>query len=113
LIFERSKNMPLGSGQNIPLALSGQCVTEYGVGLRRYNRAQAIETVAVNQYRKSGKGITYMDLLSNRIAFNKMQSQTTLKYCLARNILFTLGNFKPQQYYPVCLKSEISYKIYQ
>jgi hypothetical protein len=113
LIFETPKNIPIDSGQNIPLALLGQCVTnniDKSKRQRRYNKAQVIETIAVSQYRKNGKGITYKDLLSSGVASNKEQARVTLKYCVGRNILFTLGNYKPQQYYPVCLKSEISKK---
>jgi hypothetical protein len=109
LILEPSKNIPIGSGQNIPLALLGQCVPSCS-RQRRYTKAREVETLAVNQYKKNGKGITYRDLLSNGLAFNKAQAQITLKHCLARNVLFTLGNYKPQQYYPICIKSEISKK---
>ena len=79
-------------------------------GLRRYTRAREIETLAVSKYKSNSKGIAYADLLSNELAFSKKQAQITLKHCLKRNILFTLGNYKPQRYYPVCLKSEISKK---
>ncbi|HEU4824582.1 MAG TPA: hypothetical protein VFS97_14255 [Nitrososphaeraceae archaeon] len=106
---EPSKNIPIVSGQNIPLALLGQCVASC-YRQRRYTKAREIETLAVNQYKKNGKGITYRNLLSNGLAFNKAQAQITLKHCLTRNVLFTLGNYKPQQYHPTCLKSEISKK---
>lgn len=107
MIIESSSKVPIGSGQNIPLALLGQCVARRQ---RRYTRAREIETLAVNQYKKNGKGITYRVLLSNGFAISKRQAQTTLKHSFKRNILFTLGNYKPQRYYPVCLKSEITKK---
>jgi hypothetical protein len=113
LIPEHSKNIPLDYNQNIPLVPLGQCVTKYSYKnpmQRRYNKANAIETASVDQYKKNGRGITYSDLLYNGVALNKTQAQVTLKHCLARKILFTLGNHKPQQYYPTCLKSEISKK---
>jgi hypothetical protein len=113
LIIEPSKNIPIGLGQNIPLAVSGQCVASFSGKYkrqRRYNKAQVIETIAINQYKKNGKGITYRDLLASGVATNKIQAQVTLKHCLVSNILFTLRNYKPQQYYPTCLKSEISKK---
>ena len=109
-MIEPSKNIPIDSGQNIPLALLGQCVANCSRRQRRYNKAQVIETIAVNQYRKNGKGIIYRDLLSNGLASNKAQAQITLKHCLARDVLFTVGNHKPQRYYPTCLKSKISKK---
>jgi hypothetical protein len=77
----------------------------------RYTRGQVIENLAISKYKNNGKGITYKDLLLNGFASNKGQAQITLKHCLRRNILFTLGNYKPQRYYPVCLKSEISKNI--
>jgi hypothetical protein len=110
LTIEPFKNIPIDFGQNIPLALSRQHLPRHSIrdqNKRRYNKSQTIETVAVNQYKKNGKGITYRDLLPTGIASNKTQAQVTLKHCLARKILFTLGNCKPQQYYPARLKSEI------
>jgi hypothetical protein len=110
LNFESCKNIPIDSGQNIPLAQSRQCITKYSGNnqkQRRYNKVQTIEAVAVSQYRKTGKGITYRDLLSSGVAINKTQARVTLKHCITRNVLFTLGNYKPQQYYPTCLKPEI------
>jgi len=64
--------------------------------------------LAVDKYNKNGKGITFNHLLSAGLASHKQQAQITLKHCLRMNLLFTLGNYKPQQYYPICLKSEIS-----
>jgi hypothetical protein len=110
LISESIKNIPSDSRQNVPLASSGQYVTKSGSKgrrQRRYTRAREIETLAIGKYKNYGKGITYKDLLSNKLAFSKMQAQITLKHCFRKNILFTLGNNKPQRYYPVCLKSEI------
>jgi hypothetical protein len=101
-----SKNIPIDSGQNIPLAQLGQCGT-YCNKQRRYTRAQDIETLAINKYKDNGRAITYKDLLSNGLAFSKVQAQITLKYCFKKNVLFTLRNHKPQQYYPTNLKSEI------
>ena len=75
---------------------------------RRYTRAQEVEKLAVDKYTKNGKGTTFNDLLSSGMASHKEQAQITLKHCLRMNLLFTLGNYKPQQYYPICLKSEIS-----
>jgi hypothetical protein len=105
-----SKNISIDSGRNIPLAQSGQCIAKYSGNnqkQRRYNKVQTIETVAVSQYRTSGKGITYRDLLSSGVAINKTQARVTLKHCIARNVLFAPGNYKPQRYYPTCLKAEI------
>lgn len=43
----------------------------------------------------------------NGLALHKQQAQSTLKYCFRQEILFTYSNRKPQQYYPVNIKSEI------
>jgi hypothetical protein len=110
LISKPIKNIPIDSSQNIPLSLLGQCAAKYrskNERQRRYTRAREIETLAVSKYKSNGKGITYKDLLSDGFASNKEQAQITLKYYFKRNILFSLGNYKPQRYYPGCLKSEI------
>jgi len=105
--MDLQKNIPISSSRNIPLAQLGR----YGMGgstsRRRYTRAQEVEKLAVNKYNKNGTGITFIDLLSAGLASHKKQAQISLKRCLGMN-LFTLGSRKPQQYYPICLKSEIS-----
>jgi len=102
------KNIPISSSQNIPLALLGQYGQCGYTKRRRYTRAQEIEKLAVQKYNKNGKGITFNDLLSAGMASHKEQAQITLKHCLRMGLLFSLGNHKPQQYYPSCLKSEVS-----
>jgi len=101
------KNIPIRSSQNIPLALLGQYGQCGYTKRRRYTRAQEIEKLAVEKYNKNGKGITFNDLLSAGMVSHKEQAQITLKHCLRMGLLFTLGNYKPQLYYPTCLKSEI------
>ena len=104
------KNIPIASNKNIPLALPGQCDETLGNekrNRRRYTRVKDIETLAVDKYKRNGKGITFRDLLSTRLALHKEQAQTTLKHCLKRGILITIENCKPQEYYPKLLKSEI------
>jgi hypothetical protein len=96
-------NTPIGYDQNTPLALSGQS----GGCRRRYTRSQEIENLAVSKYKMNAKGITFNDLLSSKLALHKEQAQTTLKYCIEKEILFTISKFKPQRYYPVCLKAEV------
>jgi hypothetical protein len=99
------QNIPIESTPSAPVGILGQC--QYRER-RRYTRTQKIEDLAVSKYNKNGKGITFNDLLSSRLVFHKEQAQNTLKRCLQRNILFTLAKHKPQQYYPTCLKAEIS-----
>ena len=110
MISKPIRNIPIDSSQNIPLALLGQCVGNCSRNdgkQRRYTKAHEIESLAVSKYKSNGEGITYKDLMSKGLAFSKAQAQVTLKHCFKGNILFTLGNYKPQRYYPGCLKSEI------
>jgi hypothetical protein len=100
------KNIPIVSSQNIPTTLSGQ-FDGGGCRSRRYTRAKYVERLAIEKYNKNGKGITFNDLLSYRLALHKEQAQTTLKHCLKSKDLFTISSHKPQQYYPTALKAEI------
>jgi hypothetical protein len=64
--------------------------------------------LAVDHYRtKKGTGITWKYLTEIGLAKNKQQAQDTLKYHLKKGILFTLGDKRPQQYYPTAIKSDI------
>ena len=74
---------------------------------RRYTRYQAIDRLATEKYKGTGKGISFNDLIHSGLSRHKRQAQDTLKRFRGRKILFTLGNHKPQQYYPFSLKSEI------
>ena len=111
---EVPENEPIDNCQNIPLGVLGQYERDRcnkGVLRRRYTKVKCIEDLGINKYRQNGRGICFKDLLSNSLAKHKKQAQATLKYCLSANVLFTPYNRKPQQYYPTCLKSEISNKI--
>lgn len=102
------KNIPIASSKNIPLALLAQCYGGFVGGYRsrrRYTRAEHIEKLAVDKYKKNGQGLTFNDLLSTGLASNK--KQITLKHYHNQGILFTISAHKPQQYYPLCIKSEI------
>jgi hypothetical protein len=103
------KNIPIGSSKNIPLSLLAQLDGGFvgGHKRRRYTRAEQIEKLAVDKYKKNGQGLIFGDLLRAGLARNKQQSQITLKYCRSKGILFIISAQKPQQYYPVCIKSEI------
>ena len=60
-----------------------------------------------SNYKKTGKGITFSDLMKFEVVSHKKQGQSLLKYALKRKILFTLQMCRPQIYYPISLKSEI------
>jgi hypothetical protein len=68
---------------------------------------KAIEQLALSKYKINGKGITFTDLLTNGLASSKNSAKDSLKYHRERGILFTLGNFRPQQYYPKSIESEV------
>jgi hypothetical protein len=102
-----AKNTPITSNQNVPLALLGQSGEDVYENRRRYTKAYEIEQLAVKKYRTNGKGITFNDVLRCGTAPHKEQAQTTLKHYLKKGVLFTLGDLRPQQYYPTCIKSDI------
>lgn len=98
-----NESIPLERGQNIPLALVGQCFPK-----GRYNKSKEFDEFTISKYRKRGKGITFEDLLSTGLAYDKKQAQTTLKYYLKKKLLFTLGARRPQEYFPRSIDQNIS-----
>jgi hypothetical protein len=82
-------------------------VGHYGSSRRRYTRAEEVGELAVCSYKKNGKGITFNDLLSNGLARNKGQAQTTLKHRLRKKIIFAPEKRRPQDYYPTSLKAGV------
>jgi hypothetical protein len=96
-------NGPIDSNENGLLTLLGQHTRLR----RRYTKTKVIEGLAINKYNCNGNGVTFNDLLKNGLARHKRQAQTTLKRCRANKILFTLGDHRPQRYYPTCLKYQI------
>jgi hypothetical protein len=103
-------NPPLHSTQNPPIALLVQC----GRGRKRqYTRAKEIETLAIEKFKKNGKGVTIQDLISNGLAMHKELAREKLKYCREKKILFTPLNVRPQQYFPTSIKSDILNKLYK
>jgi len=104
--LESSQNIPLGSGENIPLTLVGQCFPR-----RRYTKSEEINHLAINHYRRTGNGITFENLLSSGLAHHKEQARTTIKHCIEKKVLFAPRKLRPQQYYPVCLRSEVMKRI--
>lgn len=103
-------NVHIIQGGNTPFSALTQigASSRLGVGKQRiYIKVKEIENLAENQYGKNGRGITFTDLLAKGLATNKRHAQNKLKYCHDRNILFTLSNHKPQQYFPQILRSKI------
>jgi hypothetical protein len=89
------------------LDLVGQCFS----GCRSYIHSWKIIELATDKFKKTGKGITYKDLMDAGIALHKTHAQDILKYHLTRGNIFTLKNMRPQQYYPTKIKAEVIEKI--
>jgi hypothetical protein len=69
-ISDTFRNLPLGSNEIPPQSPIGKS----SYGSRSYNFSQTITDLAVNKFRKTGKGITYRDLMNNGIVIHKNQA---------------------------------------
>jgi hypothetical protein len=103
-------NLPLTDGKNIPLVLKAQVGP---ISSRSYLDPTQIIEIAIDEYKKYGKGLTYVSLLDRGLAKSKKQAQNILKYHLRKRTLFTLSDKRPQMYYPSCLRSEIRKREFQ
>src|SRR5207302_7559009 len=74
---------------------------------RRYVDAKTIVDLAIREFKKNGRGISFRDLLINGLAKHKNQAKSTLKHHLSKGNLFTLGERHPQQYYPKSLEADV------
>jgi hypothetical protein len=97
-----TNNTPLINVNNTPLVLEAQDFVP-----RSHTNSNQIIDIARDEYRKNGKGLTYVSLLNIGIAKNMRQAQCILKYHLKKGTLFTLSDRRPQIYYPSYLRSEI------
>jgi hypothetical protein len=102
-----TKNLLLTS-KKIP---QGGSAGRFTSGSRSYNSSDSITELAVGKFRKTGRGINYKDLMDAGRVVHKHQAQEVLKYQLRKGKLFTLGDKRPQEYYPTSIKSEIIEKI--
>jgi hypothetical protein len=78
---------------------------------RSYIHSAKIVELSTDKFMKTGKGITFKDLMKEGITFHKYQAQDTLKYHLRKGNIFTLKDTRPQQYYPTKIKAEVIEKI--
>jgi hypothetical protein len=97
-----TNNTPLTNSGNIPQVLEARDFVP-----RSYTNSNQIIDIAMDEYKKNGRGLTYVSLLDRGLAKNKKQAQYILKYHLKKETFFTLSDSRPQIYYPSCLKSEI------
>ena len=63
------------SSKITPLDLVGQCCP----GRRSYIHSSIIIQLAIDKFRKTGRGITYKDLIDAGIALHKKHAQDILK----------------------------------
>ena len=101
-----AKNRPIGVSENRP---SEQLVQGYGPG--KWISNKELEELAIEIYKKNGKGITINDLIQ-RFSIHQEKAQRRLKNAIKgkedkQGILFTLDRKNPQQYYPTRLKAKI------
>ncbi|MDP9287225.1 MAG: hypothetical protein M3P08_03400 [Thermoproteota archaeon] len=100
-----SQSTPLNPDQNTPLGLVGR-----DSGGRKHNTNSRIVDLATRRYRENGMGVSYYDLIQAGLARHKRRAQYMLKYYLHNGTLFTLGDHRPQRYYPKNIESEIRMK---
>jgi hypothetical protein len=99
------KSVPVELDQIVRIGLLDQ---------RRKNiSSKEIEDLALEKFKKSKKGITFLDL-REKFGINKKQAQRKLKNCCEKDpfpsekkVLFTPEKHKPQRYYPKCLKTDV------
>jgi hypothetical protein len=99
------KSVPVKLDQIVPIGLLDQ--------QRKNISSKEIEDLAVEKFRKSKKGITFLDV-REKFRINKKRAQRKLKNCCEKDpfpsekkVLFTPEKHKPQQYYPICLKADV------
>jgi hypothetical protein len=80
-------------------------------GRRSYIHSSTIIELATDKFKKTGKGITYKDLMDAGIAIHKDHAQDILKYHLRKGNIFTLKDKRPQQYYATNIESKVIEKI--
>jgi hypothetical protein len=97
-----AKNIPLANGEFTPLVLEAQDFIP-----RSYTISNQIIDIAIDEYKKYARGVTYVSLQNRGLAKTKIQAQNILKHNLSKGTLFTISYKRPQVYYPSCLKSEI------
>lgn len=95
-------NLPLTNAKFTPLDIKAQYFVP-----RPHTSSNQIIDISIDEFKKHGRGLTYVTLMDKGLAKSKKQAQYILKYQLRKGILFTLSNNRPQLYFPSCIKSEI------
>jgi hypothetical protein len=111
-----SRNVPIGSGENVPLEEVG-----HSLGPRKYIKRRNMEHLAIE---RTSKGITWEDI-RDKFSCRKDQAQRKLKYLYSKGVLFTakdlidqgldlpptFRNRNPQRYYARSKKAVIIEEI--
>ena len=111
-----SRNVPISSGENVPLEEVG-----HSLSLRKYIKRRSIEDLAIE---RTSKGITWEDI-RDKLSCSKDKAQRKLKYFHSKGVLFTaqdlidqgldlpptFRNRNPQRYYARSKKADIIEEI--
>ena len=100
--------------ENRPIDVSKNRLTDqlaHSYGRKKSIPDNELEELAIEIYKKNGKGITIKDVMQ-RFSIHKTKAQRKLKNAIKgkedkQGILFTLDRKSPQQYYPTRLKAQI------
>ena len=108
--LSKIENRPIDVFENRPIEQ-----LDHGYGPGKCIPPDLLEELAVEIFKKNGKGITIKDVIK-RFRIHKKKAQRRLKNAIKgkedkQGILFTLDRKSPQQYYPTILKAEIFEKI--
>jgi hypothetical protein len=96
-----SPNAPIAYNENVHIAAMGQ---RRG---RAYVRVEEIDALARHHFAKTGRGITFADLILAGLVTNKPSAQLILKRRRQDNTLFTYEDRKPQMYYPTSMRAKV------
>jgi hypothetical protein len=76
--------------------------------LKEYTeKEEKILELAEKRFRRTKKGLKSSHLVDIGFAKNDADARSKIKRCVAKNILFTFGHKRPQEYYPTILKAQV------
>lgn len=101
------KYVPLASNSDVRVGLVGHAFGGGGKIKLPSRKLLAIQKLAEDEFMTSHEGITFEDVIRNKLAKHKPQAQVMLKRCRRAGILFTFQGRKPQQYYSSNIESEV------
>ena len=92
--------------EDVPLELVGRGPS-YRNRKRHNVKYEQIQELAEKRFRGIKKGLESSHLIDVGIAKNDADARSKIKRCVAKNILFTFGHKRPQEYYPITRKAEV------